>query len=184
MQADKLLLLEEIPEHQLLSDNCSPECSSLQGRWGHFPLLRPVTVPLIWRCAHGKLSCSTKLKAPIFGTFFHVLLCVLHKRMWFFFLKLQLFYESHTILRSLFVWPQKYQVYVKRFKGFEKGKRQVDGETHQTWLHKFSLGDLDKNIHSNSLILQINIQVNNFSWAYSLTTLVSLCKIIHMHKHL
>lgn len=30
MQAIKLLFLEEIPEGQLLSDNCSSECSSLQ----------------------------------------------------------------------------------------------------------------------------------------------------------
>lgn len=38
MQAIKLLLLEEIPKDQLLSDNCSSERSSLQDMWGHFPL--------------------------------------------------------------------------------------------------------------------------------------------------
>lgn len=61
------------------------------------------------------------------------------------------------------------------------GKRQVDRQTYKTYC---SLRDLDKNIHSNSLILQTNIQVNNFSWAYSFITSVSLCEIIHMHKHL
>lgn len=38
MQAIKLLLQEEMPERQLLSDSRSSECSSLQDVWGHFPL--------------------------------------------------------------------------------------------------------------------------------------------------
>lgn len=75
----------------------------------------------------------------------------------------------------------KYQVYVKGFKAVWGGKRQVDRQIYKT---QYSLRNLGKNTHSNSLIIQTKIKVNNYFGIDSPINTVSLCKIIHMHKYL
>lgn len=44
---------------------------------------------------------------------------------------------------------------------------------------QYSLRNLGKNTHSNSLIIQTKIKINNFFGVDSLINPVSLCKIIH-----